>query len=165
MEKTLKGAKKTERVLKAFKHEEPDQIPVHDFFWTEFLKRWRIALGLPGDTDPYRYYDLDIVVQIPNLDPIIREFEILKQTDSETEVKTGFGAIIRKVHDFPMPHYAGFETDSIGKVEQMLCNAVTFEISIDKGRTTSLEFVGEKAYTTFTPDSKTSDKSLNFLGF
>jgi uroporphyrinogen-III decarboxylase len=32
-------------------------------------------------------------------------------------LKTGFGAIIHKVHDFPMPEYAGFETDTIEKVK------------------------------------------------
>jgi len=117
MEKTLKGKDKIIRVRKAFSHEEPDMIPIHEFFWTEFLKQWRQELGLSENMDPYRYYDLDIIVQIPNLDPVIRQFEIIKQTDSETQVKTGFGAIIRKIHDFPMPHYAGFETDSIEKVK------------------------------------------------
>ncbi|TFG63225.1 MAG: hypothetical protein E4H36_06140 [Spirochaetales bacterium] len=120
MEKSEKGRAKKDRVLKAFRHEEPDRIPIHEFYWTEFLKQWRAELGLAKDTDPYRYYDLDLIVVMPNLDPVVRPFEILNHTESETLVKTGFGAIVRKVHDFPMPHYSGFETDTIEKVESFV---------------------------------------------
>jgi hypothetical protein len=117
MVKTPNGLEKSRRVHCAFYHKEPDRIPLHEFYWTEFLHRWRKELGLSADTDPYRYYDLDLMVLIPNLDPIVKPFEIVNETASETVVKTGFGAIVRKVHDFPMPHYAGFETDTIAKVE------------------------------------------------
>ena len=47
---------------KALHHQEPDRVPVSDWFWGSFLKRWREELGLPPDTDIYRYYDLDWVV-------------------------------------------------------------------------------------------------------
>lgn len=39
--------------------------------------------------------------------------------------------------------------ESIGKVEQMLCNSITFSLSIDDGSMTSLGFVGKDAYTAF----------------
>ena len=50
------------------------------------------------------------------MDPQIRPFEMLNQTEDETLVRTGFGAIVRKVHSFPMPEYVGFDTDTIEKV-------------------------------------------------
>jgi len=37
--------------------------------------------------------------------------------------------------------------DFIGKIEPMLCNSVTFTLDLDGGRSTSLGFVGQKAYT------------------
>ncbi len=39
--------------------------------------------------------------------------------------------------------------DFVGKVEPMLCNAITFTFNVDNGRNTSLGFVGERAYTLF----------------
>lgn len=39
--------------------------------------------------------------------------------------------------------------DFVGKIEPMLLNSVVFSLSVDSGRTTSLGFVGQKAYTLF----------------
>ncbi len=103
------------RMSAALHHQEPDRVPVSDFFWGSFLKRWRRDLGLPGDTDIYRYYDLDWVVTIPNMDPRITRFRVLAQDDEQVIVRTGFGAVIRKRYDYPMPAFLGFETDSIEK--------------------------------------------------
>jgi len=75
---------------------------------------------LPRDTDIYRYYDLDWVVTIPNMDPRIAQFEVVARDDEHVIVRTGFGAVIRKKYDCPMPAFLGFETDSIEK-------AVVFE--------------------------------------
>ena len=88
--------KKLERMQKALSHQEPDRVPISDFFWGGFIKRWRDELGLPQDANPYYYYDLDWIVTVPNMDPFIRSFETLKEDDKEVIVKTGFGAIMRK---------------------------------------------------------------------
>jgi len=32
---------KTERVLKALNDERPDRVPVTEWFWNEFVKKWR----------------------------------------------------------------------------------------------------------------------------
>jgi hypothetical protein len=109
---------KVDRLRKTLRHQEPDRVPISDFFWGGFLKRWRKELGLAEDADPYYYYDLDWVVTVPNMDPLIRPFETLKQDNQEIIVKTGFGAVIRKKFAFPMPEFIGFETDSIEKLEQ-----------------------------------------------
>ncbi len=116
MERSESTIQKVDRVRKALANKEPDRIPIHEFFWTSFLTRWRQELGLPGDASPYTHYDLDLVVVIPNLDPHIRQMETLQSNENERVVRTGFGAFVRKVYAFPMPEYSGFETDSIDKV-------------------------------------------------
>jgi hypothetical protein len=102
---------------KTLRHEEPDRVPISDFFWGSFVERWRKELGLPADTDIYKYYDLDWIVTIPNMDPHIKSFEILKEDDEEVVVRTGYEAVIRKKFAFPMPEYVSWDTDSIEKLE------------------------------------------------
>lgn len=106
---------KLERMNKALRHQEGDRVPISDSFWGSFLERWRKELGLPQGTDIYQYYDLDWIVTTPNMDPHVKPFETLKETDAEVVVRTGFEAIIRKQFADPMPEWLGFETDTIEK--------------------------------------------------
>ncbi|MCL7453946.1 MAG: uroporphyrinogen decarboxylase family protein [Anaerolineae bacterium] len=117
MERTANCLAKLDRMNKALRHEEPDRVPVSDFFWGSFLERWREEKGLPADTDIYAYYDLDWIVTIPNMDPHIKPFETIKETDEDVVVRTGFETIIRKKFADPMPEWLGFDTDTIEKVE------------------------------------------------
>lgn len=110
---------KLDRMNKALRHQEGDRVPVSDFFWGSFLKRWRQELALAADADIYRHYDLDWQVTLPNMDPHIREFEIVRQTAEEVIVRTGFGAVIRKKFDQAMPAFVGFETDTMEKLEAL----------------------------------------------
>lgn len=114
---------------KALHHEEPDRVPISDFYWGSFLERWRADLGLPADTDIYKYYDLDWMVTIPNMDPHIKQFEILKEDDEEVVVRTGFEAVIEKKFRCPMPAFLAFETDTIEKL-----NALEFDDPWDERR-------------------------------
>ena len=66
-----RALEKLDRMNKALRHQEPDRVPISDFFWGGFLRRWREELCLPAVADPYRYYDLDWIVTIPNMDPHI----------------------------------------------------------------------------------------------
>jgi uroporphyrinogen decarboxylase len=109
--------RKLERMNRALRHEEPDRVPISDFFWGSFVERWRSELELPSDASPYYYYDLDWIVTVPNMDPQIRPFEIIRETKEEVVVKTGFGAVMRKKFDFPMPEFIGWDTDSLEKLE------------------------------------------------
>jgi hypothetical protein len=104
-------------MMTTLRHQEPDRVPISDFFWGAFLKRWRSELGLAADADIYRYYDLDWIQLNPNLDPHIKPFEILAENERETIVRTGFEAVIRKLSDLPMPAFLNFETDSLEKME------------------------------------------------
>jgi len=129
MNRTDKCLAKLERINRALRHEEPDRIPVSDFFWGGFVSRWRRELNLPPDANPYDYYDLDYIVTTPNMDPLIRPFETIKEDKSEVIIKTGFLAILRKRFDFPMPEFMAFETDTIEKLE-----ALTFDDPADPRR-------------------------------
>lgn len=109
--------KKLERLNTALRHEEPDRVPISDFFWGSFTKRWREELGLAEDANPYYHYDLDWIVTVPNMDPWIRPFETLKETPEEVVVKTGFGAVMHKLFALPMPEMRSWETDTFEKLE------------------------------------------------
>ncbi len=108
---------KLDRMKKALAHQEPDRVPISDFFWGSFLKRWREELGLAADTDIYRHYDLDWQVVSPNMDPHIKPFEIIRDDENEVTVRTGFEAVIRKKFDQAMPAFLSFDTNTPEKLE------------------------------------------------
>ena len=108
---------KLDRMNKALRHEEPDRVPISDFFWGSFIRRWRQDLNLPADANPYYYYDLDWIVTVPNMDPHIQSFETLREDKSEVVVRTGFEAVLNKRFDLPMPESVSWDTDTIEKLE------------------------------------------------
>ena len=116
-ERTADCMAKLNRMNKTLHHEEADRIPVGDAFWGSFFERWRSELGLPDDIDIHAYYDLDWTVTTPNMDPHIKQFEVLEETFEHVIVRTGFEALIRKKFADPMPQWLGFETDTIEKAE------------------------------------------------
>lgn len=120
---------KLDRMNRTLRHEEADRVPVSDFFWGSFLDRWKRDLGLPKETDIYRYYDLDWIVTVPNMDPHIRQFEMLEESADHVLLRTGFEAIIRKQFADPMPAFLRFETDTIEKM-----NAFRFDDPWDARR-------------------------------
>jgi len=129
MKRTSDCLAKLERMNKALCHEEPDRIPISDFFWGGFVRRWREELNLPEDTNPYDYYNLDFIVTTPNMDPFIRAFETIRENEQEVVIKTGFLATLRKRFDFPMPEFIAFDTDTIEKLE-----AIRFDNPADPRR-------------------------------
>lgn len=110
--------RKLERMNRSLRHEEPDRVPISDFFWGGFVRRWRAELSLPDDADPYHHYDLDWIVTVPNMDPWIRPFTTLNETAEEVVVKTGFGAVLHKHFAYPMPEMRSWETDTFEKLER-----------------------------------------------
>ncbi len=90
VERSPNAQAKLDRLRKTYAHEEPDRVPISDFFWGSFRKRWIEELGLPADADPYYHYDLDFIVTVPNMDPHVRQFETIREDDEEVVIKTGF---------------------------------------------------------------------------
>ena len=111
----MAGAKqKIARLRAVLSHQEADRVPAGEFFWTGFLKRCQAKWG--HDFDPYRFWDLDYVVVTPNMDPRIQPFEVVWEGGEDIVLKTGFGAIIRRSGDKPMPHFEDF---SVKRPEEM----------------------------------------------
>jgi uroporphyrinogen decarboxylase len=110
--------KKLARMNAALRHEEPDRVPISDFFWGAFVERWRRELGLEADASPLTHYDLDWTVITPNLDPWVRPFDVLRETPEEVVVKTGFGATVHKRLAHPMPEMRAWDVDSFEKLER-----------------------------------------------
>jgi hypothetical protein len=94
----------------ALSHREPDRVPISDFFWGGFIRRWRQELNLPADANPYYYYDLDWIVTVPkhchqhglmviyhgcgNVQAVIDDFvEIGVDAYNPLEVKAGMDAV------------------------------------------------------------------------
>jgi uroporphyrinogen decarboxylase len=119
MKRTKNCLAKLARMNKALHHQEPDRVPISDFFWGSFIRRWRKELNLPADASPYNYYDLDWIVTTPNMDPFIQSFETIRENEQEVVVKTGFLATLRKRFDFPMPEFIAFDTDTIDKLQAL----------------------------------------------
>ena len=110
---------KLDRMDKTLHHREADRVPVSDLFWGSFLERWRRELDLPADTDIYKYYDLDWTVTVPNMDPHVKSFETLEETQDHVTVRTGFEAVIRKNFADPMPAFLTFDTDTVDKMKAL----------------------------------------------
>ncbi len=108
---------KCERVRAALERRPPDRIPVGEFFWTNFLRRAKREKGLPESFDPYRHWDLDLVVINPNMDPHLTGVQVVEGVGGRTVVRTGFGATIEVRDDCPMPRYAAFEHTSWEQIE------------------------------------------------
>jgi uroporphyrinogen decarboxylase len=131
------ASSKTERVRAALEHREADRVPVGEFFWTNFVRRARAELQAGQDFDPYRYWDLDMVVVNPNMDPHITGIEVLEDGAERKVVRTGFGATIERRGNYPMPNYLDFETKTCEQME-------AFEFDDPKDRRRYLEPIDDQ---------------------
>ena len=120
---------KIARVLDALNHREPDRVPVGEFFWTNFVRRCKEEWGAGEDFDPYRYWDLDMIILTPNMDPRITGIEVLENTPERKLIKTGYGATVERKHTYPMPHFVSFDVRTFEQME-----ALTFDDPKDPRR-------------------------------
>ena len=111
------AAAKTDRVMAALAHREADRVPVGEFFWTNFLRRCRKEFG--DDFNPYKHWDIDLIVVTPNMDPHITGIQVLEDTPERKVMRTGFGATIERRSTFPMPHYKDFDTQTLEQMEAL----------------------------------------------
>jgi len=101
-----KSNEKIARMRAVLANKEADRVPVGEFFWTGHMLKGREKFG--AEFDPYKMYDLDYIVLTPNMDPQIKEFEILEEKDGNIILKTGFGATVKRSGTAPMPHFESF---------------------------------------------------------
>ena len=114
--------KKIERIKKTLKCSEPDRIPLHDFFWAEFIKRWQKEKNLPSDTNIYYYYDMDLMVISSNMDPKKKSCQVLEKGEDYVSWKSGFGCTLKKYDYAPMPQYLDFSIKSPEEYESFEFN-------------------------------------------
>lgn len=115
-ERSENAIKKVKRLQAAANHQEPDRVPIGEFYWYSFIERWRKELNLPADANPYYHYDLDWIVVNPNMDPHIKKFNVVYEDEQEVQVETGYEVIMRKRYDFPMPEMTKWNVDTIEKL-------------------------------------------------
>jgi len=116
-ERSAHCKKKVERMLKALRHEEPDRVPVSEYyFWPEFMKKWREVNHLSDDVDIHEYYDLDWNISGTDYQPHIKPVEILEETEEQVISRNGFEHITRRKNGAPMDEYVSF---AVNTVEEM----------------------------------------------
>ncbi len=128
-----KAAEKTERVLKALNFEEPDRVPVGEFFWTLFVERWLKEKGFGPETFIYDYYDIDYLYVSPDMSPHIKRREIIEQTEHYTTFRTGFESVLKKKDDAPMPYFEDFGIKSAAEYKDF-----KFDDPLDERRYTDV---------------------------
>jgi uroporphyrinogen decarboxylase len=102
----IKAKEKIKRVRDSIYFENPDKIPVADlFFWDEFIKNWKEYFKLDQDTDIFKYYDLDVVLCTPNIDPIINNVVEIEKTQNYVVYKGGFGSTLKMDFSQPVPYF------------------------------------------------------------
>ena len=107
---------KIDRVIAALECRESDRVPIGESFWTNFVHRLKREWGVE-DFNPYRHWDLDLAVVIPNMDPHITGIRTVKDTAEEKVVKTGFEATVRVKESYPMPEFSEFDTVTYEQME------------------------------------------------
>lgn len=132
---------KLDRLRGAMKFEQADRVAIGDFFWTGFRKKCINKWG--DDFDPYFHFDLDYVTVDPNMDPKIQDFEILEQTDTDTVLKTGFGATIRRRSDLPMPHFEDFSVKEPEEMADFVLEDPTDQRRFFEGGDNQLSCIGD----------------------
>lgn len=103
--------------MAALEHREADRVAVGEFFWTNFIRRVRQETNLGEDFDPYRFWDLDMIVINPNMDPHIAGIQVLENSPERKVVRTGFEGTIELRSGCPMPLYLDFDTKTYEQME------------------------------------------------
>jgi uroporphyrinogen decarboxylase len=85
--------------MKALNFEEPDRVPRHENFWSEFIEAWRAQKGLDPEADPVDYYGIDLVVVAADETAWPTRAGILGRQGTKYIERTGWGALYRRRDD------------------------------------------------------------------
>ena len=111
--------KKLERMNKALRHEEPDRVPISDFFWGSFVERWRRELGLPRRRQPLLPLRPRLDRHGPEhgpLDPPVRDAQ--GDAPRRSWSRPASARSCASVSRFPMPEMRAWEIDTFEKLER-----------------------------------------------
>jgi len=96
------------RVLAALNHQDPDRVPVWEYFWPEFEDKWRKIKKLPSNEDIYRYYKIDLREVSCKRWPRIDGRLTIKKSSQYEILKDGWGAIVKELPHSSTPQYLEF---------------------------------------------------------
>jgi len=96
---------------------EPDRIPLFDLFWKEFLDKWSKE---KNESNIYEYYDMDLILCVPNFDPKVKSFELIESGKDYSIFKSGFGCTLKKADYSPMPGYLDFSVKSAEEYDDFI---------------------------------------------
>ncbi len=130
MSKSKKAEEKIKRVRDSIYFDDPDMVPIGDIFiWQDFIDNWRKHFELDDSVDIFKYYDHDIVLCTPNIDPLIDNVLELEKTKDYVIYKGGFGSVLKLEFSQPIPDFIKYAVDDINDLERF-----RFEDPHDKKR-------------------------------
>lgn len=125
-----KAKQKIKRVRDSIYFNDPDMVPIGDiFFWSEFIDNWKRYYNLDNSVDIFKYYDHDIVLCTPNIDPLIDNVVELEKTEEYVVYKGGFGSILKLYFSQPIPNFIDYAIKDIRDLEKY-----SFDDTNDKKR-------------------------------
>ena len=114
-----KAKEKIKRVRNSIYFNDPDMFPIGDiFFWSEFIDNWKRYYNLDNSVDIFKYYDHDIVLCTPNIDPLIDNVLELEKTEDYVIYKGGFGSILKLEFSQPVPDFIDYAVGDINDLER-----------------------------------------------
>ena len=109
---------KLSRIKKTLSCEEADRVPIFELFWDRFIDNWREKNNLDEDADIYKYYDMDLAFVVPKTDPKLKSFELIEETDDYIKFKSGFGCVVKKLFNAPMPQFLDYSIKSADEYDK-----------------------------------------------
>ena len=107
-----------ERILRTFRHEDTDRIPMVDYPWATTLTRWQ-SEGLPKEVDWRDYFEFDKVASIATDNSPRHEKKIIEKTERYTISTSNWGQTRKTFNNLTTtPESLGFYYDTPERWEE-----------------------------------------------
>lgn len=84
------------RVMTALNFQTPDRIPTsYEFFWSEFIVKWRKKKGISSEVDINDWYGSDIIIEVADETFFPSQRKLLKEENGYIFQNDGWGRIIK----------------------------------------------------------------------